>query len=330
MAPGDLELILQGLPRDIADPNLLVGYATADDAAVYQIAEDRALVFTVDVITPIVDDARTWGAIAATNAISDVFAMGGRPLLALNIACFSPELEPEIYREVLVGASDAARSDGCWIVGGHTIKDRELKFGLAVVGEVHPQKILRNAGALAGDALVLTKPLGSAAIASALKSGALTESSESYAAMVAGMLQSNKAAAEIFAAHECHALTDITGFGLSGHGLEMAAASQVSLRIDASSLPALPGALPLLAGGPSCGGGRSNALRARAQLRVDPRVAPEIVELFHDPQTSGPLLAALPAASAERALRRLRQAGYVHSRIIGYVESSTGIALALG
>jgi selenide,water dikinase len=320
---------LQGLPRQIADPNLLVGYGTADDAAVYRLDAERALVFTVDIITPIVDDPHTWGAIAATNAISDVFAMGGRPLLALNVACFSPDLAPDVYRAVLAGASEAARRDGCWIVGGHTIKDRELKFGLAVIGEVHPDKILSNAGARAGDSLVLTKALGSAAIASSLKSGALDESSPCYAAMVSSMLQSNGPAASILADHDCHALTDITGFGLSGHGLEMARASGVGLRIDAATLPALPGALELLAAGASCGGGRSNAERVRTQLAVHPRVSQDTVNLLHDPQTSGPLLAALPAAQAEAACRRLRQAGYVHSRIIGAAENSTGIALRL-
>lgn len=306
-----------------------MGFGTADDAAVYRIAEDRALVLTVDLITPIVDSPRDWGAIAATNSISDVFAMGGRPLAALNVACFSTELPMELYREVIAGASEAALRQGCPIVGGHTIKDKEPKFGLAVIGEVHPDRILRNAGALPGDVLLLTKALGSAALSSALKQGRLEEDDPRIRGMVDGMLQSNGPAVDILRAHDCHALTDVTGFGLSGHAIEMAIASNCRFEFDSQALPVLDGALEFLHDGPSCGGARSNAERVADSLELDASVDSTTLQLFHDPQTSGPLLAAVPADRAEAAITALRAAGYLRTQAVALVKSLTGAQLAL-
>jgi selenide,water dikinase len=312
-----LEIILEGLSPDVDDPDILVGFEGADDAGVYRIDEDRALVLTVDVITPIVDDPRTFGRIAAANALSDVYAMGGTPLAALNVSCFVPGLPPEVYRELLSGANDIAREAGCPILGGHTIKDQEIKFGLAVVGEVHPERIMTNAAAREGDRLILTKPLGTSAAATAFKQEALNESDPVYAAVVASMTQLNGGASGILVEHGARALTDVTGFGLSGHALEMATASGVTLEIEAEALPGFEGALDLLAQGYTCGGGKANEARAAENLEVAPELLPEENHLLHDPQTSGPLLASVPKDRADSALATLRAAGYPHASLIG-------------
>ena len=313
----------------MADPNLLIGFDQADDAAVYKIADDRALVLTVDVITPIVDDPRSWGAIAATNAISDVYAMGGKPLVALAVAFFSPKPDASIYREVLRGASDAALSAGCPIVGGHTVKDDEIKYGLAVIGEIHPDEIQSNATAREGDVLILTQSLGSAALATAFKQGAFDENDEQYTAMLEGMLLSNGEASRILIKHGCHALTDVTGFGLSGHGLEMAEASGVGIELDHTNIPTLPGALDRLRDGFSCGGAGSNARRAEKSMSVTPGIAAEWVGLIHDPQTSGPLLAAISPENSASAVEELRNSGYVNTQTIGRIVPATGARLRL-
>lgn len=290
----------------------------------YQIDDDRALLMTVDVITPIVDDAWTYGAIAATNSISDIFAMGGTPLMALNVACFNPDLPVWVYRDILAGAAEAASKLGCPILGGHTIKDQEIKFGLAVVGEVHPGKILRNSGARPGDRLLLTKALGTATLATALKRGTLSEDEPAYRELVDNMLLAPADATQIAREFGAHAMTDVTGFGLSGHGLEMASASRMTLRIDSSSLPRLPRFDELLRGGISCAGADANSERAENAILWAPSADEASRGLLHDPQTSGPLLIALPEEKAEQAAQALRGAGYVHTRIIGEVLPPTG------
>ncbi len=235
-----------------ADPNLLVGFNGADDAAVYRLDGERALVLTVDYFTPIVDDPFDFGRVAAANAFSDVYAMGATPLVALNIAAFPEgELGPEVLARILEGGSAVAREAGVVVAGGHTVTDREVKYGMSVVGTIHPDRIVRNGGARPGDALVLTKPLGTGVLATKLKAGKLED--EYYAAFVASMTRLNKTASEIMREHEVHACTDITGFGLLGHALEMAEASGVTLDIAAADLPVLPGAL----------GGDRRALRPR-------------------------------------------------------------------
>jgi selenide,water dikinase len=324
LSPGVLEQILEGLPRATDDPRVLVAFDEADDAAVYQIDADRALLMTVDVITPIVDDAWSYGAIAATNAISDIFAMGGMPLMALNVACFHPDLPVQIYRDILGGAAEAASKLGCPILGGHTIKDHEIKFGLAVVGEVRPDEILRNSGAQPGDRLLLTKALGTATLATALKRGTLSEDDAAYRELVDNMLLAPAVAAKIAREFGAHAMTDVTGFGLSGHGLEMATASNMTLRIDSSSLPRLPRVDEFLRNGIKCAGADANSERAENAIRWESGVDEASRGLLHDPQTSGPLLIALPAEKADQAAQSLRDAGYVHTRIIGEVLPPTG------
>jgi selenide,water dikinase len=312
-----LARILDGLPTAQDDPNVLVGLERPDDAGVVRIAGDRAIVLTVDIITPLVDDPRAFGSIAAANSISDLYAMGARPIAALNIACFVPSLPAEVYRAILSGAAETARAAGCPIVGGHTIKDTEIKFGLAAVGEVHPQRILTKGGALPGDALVLTKPLGTSALATALKRGVLSEGESAYERLIASMTTLNADAADVALRYGAHALTDITGFGLSGHSLEMAQASGVTLEIQLGELPVLPRALELLAAGHTCGGTAANRARAQASLEICGAPGEALLALLHDPQTSGPLLMALPPAAADAAVAELRRRGHADTRRIG-------------
>ncbi len=315
---------MQGLPKIPADERILVGLEPADDAAVYRVSEDRAIVFTVDVITPIVDDPFTFGRIAATNSISDVYAMGARPLMALNVACFSPKIPAEALREVLAGASEAALASSCPVLGGHTVKDSELKFGLAVVGEVHPDALLTNRAARPGDVLLINKAIGTSALSTALKSGRFGEDDAWFDGLVRAMTTSNGPAAEIARAHGARAATDITGFGLSGHLAEVAEASGVTLRLDHDAIPALPGAVRMLAEGFTCGGAQANTRHAAERVEIRADLAAEQAELLHDPQTSGPLVACVPADQADAALRALREAGYEQAARIGTVEEQVG------
>jgi len=275
-------------------------------------------VFTVDLITPIVDDPRDFGRIAAANSISDIYAMGAKPLMALNVSGFEPKLPAQIYREILRGAREVAQEAGVVILGGHTIKDKEIKYGLAVVGEVHPAKFLRNTGAKGGDALLLTKALGTSALATAFKNGAFDESDPRYHAMVSSMTRLNREASELAQEYQVHALTDVTGFGLSGHMLEMLTANELSFEIRLSSLPVLEGALEMLAAGHTCGGGEANRKRARKKIELPEKIELPQEYLLHDPQTSGGLLMALPKDEASKLLSRLRASGHA-AAIVGEV-----------
>ncbi len=312
------------MPKIPTDDRVLVGLEPADDAAVYRVSEDRAIVFTVDVITPIVDDPFTFGRIAATNSISDIYAMGARPLMALNVACFSPKIPAEALRDVLAGASEAALASSCPVLGGHTVKDSELKFGLAVVGEVHPDALLTNHAARPGDVLLINKAIGTSALSTALKSGRFGEEDPWFAELVRGMTTSNGPAAEIARAHGARAATDITGFGLSGHLAEMAQASDVTLRLDHRAIPELPGAVRMLAEGFTCGGAQANMRHAVERVDIPADLPAERAELLHDPQTSGPLVACLPSERADEALRALHEAGYDQATRIGTVEERVG------
>ena len=326
MSPEDLGQILEGMVGADRDPRALVGFESADDAGVYRLDDERALVFTVDMITPIVDDPRDFGRIAAANSISDVYAMGGQPLMALNVSGFAPGLPPQLYREILQGAQEIAKEAGVLILGGHTIKDKEIKYGLAVVGEVHPDKILRNRGAQEGDVLVLTKALGTSALATAFKSGAFDESDARYKAMVNSMTRLNREAGELAIRHGAHALTDITGFGLSGHLLEMVEGSGLAFTIRFDSLPLLPGALEMLAAGHTCGGGEANRKRARGKIDLPQEFEIQEEYLLHDPQTSGGLLMATTPSEAEEIVSNLNVRGYA-AAIIGEVTAESAFPL---
>ena len=299
------------------DPNLLVGFNLADDAGVYRLNEREALVQTVDFFTPIIDDPYTFGAIAAANALSDVYAMGGKPLTALNIACFpANELAPEVLNQILRGGQSKVAEAGGTLVGGHTVQDPELKYGLAVTGLVHPDRIYTNAGAQPGDRLILSKKLGTGLLANAFKAGRLADAE--LAEAVASMLALNKAAAEILPDFAVHACTDVTGFGLLGHAAEMAEGSQVGMTFYAARVPALAHSLALAAEGLQ-GGSLDNQRFLQSKVTVAAGVDPARANLLFDAQTSGGLLIAVAVAEAEALLDALGQNGVEAAALVGEV-----------
>jgi selenide, water dikinase len=312
-----LEQLLRGFVPVEAE-NLLVGLDPADDAAVYKLDDERALVFTIDFFPPIVDDPGDFGTIAATNALNDVFAMGGRPLLALSVAALPEELPIETVRAIFDGADRQVREAGAILAGGHTIRDAEPKYGLAVVGTVAPDGIWPKAGARPGDALFLTKPLGTALVLGGAKRG-LADAAEA----VRWMRMLNRDAADVLRRVTPSAVTDVTGFGLAGHAHEMATRSGVHITLEAAKLPALDGALEAARAGVSTAGTRNN--RAYAPVEVGD-VAPEFVELAYDPQTAGGLLVSLPHEKG-MALRAEFAAAEIFLARIGEVEDGTGVSL---
>ena len=273
-------------------PNLLVGLGLPDDAAVYRLNDEQALIQTVDFFTPIVDTPYEYGAIAAANALSDVYAMGGEVLFALNIAAFPPDLPAALLSEILRGGADVVRSVGAAIAGGHTIQDKEPKYGLAVTGIVHPDRILTKGGARPGDRLVLTKALGTGTITTALKRGQAAQ--EHLDTAIAGMMRLNRVASQAAQAADVRAATDITGFGLIGHASEMAEAGGVRLRIRFDELPWLPGALGYAEAWVFAGGAHNNHAFYNPLVTYTRHVADWQETLLHDPQTSGGLLVAVP------------------------------------
>jgi selenide,water dikinase len=299
-------------------PEVLVGIATGDDAGVYLLREDLAIVNTVDFFTPVVDDPFTYGQIAAANALSDVYAMGGTPKTALNIVCWPQTgLPAEMLGEILRGGSEKAREAGVAIVGGHSVADEEVKYGMAVTGVIDPRRIVRNVGARAGDALLLSKPIGTGVLMTALKRGKLPD--DQYVAAVRWMSELNAATATAMLRYEVHAATDITGFGLIGHASKMAEGSGVTLRIEESDLPLMAGALECCRAGMIPGGGTRNREFYAPQVRISDEVADEIGELVFDPQTSGGLLIALAEDDAMRLLGDLQAAGNTDAAIVGRV-----------
>ena len=305
------------------DDRVLVDYRTADDAGVYRLDETRALVQTVDFFTPIVDDPFVYGQIAAANALSDVYAMGGRPLTALAIAGFPKSAERAILAQIFTGGLDKLREAGVALLGGHTVQDAEIKFGYAVTGEVHPGRVLTNAGARAGDRLILTKAIGTGIIATALKFERATP--ESVAAAIGSMTALNKAAAEVLSRLPVDAVrgcTDITGFGLIGHASEVAAASGCTLEIESSQVPLLQGARELVRGNVP-GGGKTNRQHFEGRASIDPSVPQDLADLLFDPQTSGGLLIAVRESDAEVALQQLVRVAPA-SAFVGRVVSSAG------
>jgi selenide,water dikinase len=303
-----LDQVLQKLPRP-TDPNLLVGFAANDDAGVYRLSDQLALVQTVDFFTPIVDDPFTYGQIAAANSLSDVYAMGGRPLTALSIVAFPEKGDPELLERILTGGQSKMDEAGCVVVGGHSIRDDELKFGYAVTGTINPGNVWDNAGARPGDKLLLTKPLGTGVITTALKRGAARDSW--VEAAVDAMRQLNRAAAEALAvpAGAVHAATDVTGFGLLGHARELALASGVSLVLDSRQVAFLEGAMKCARNGFLAGGLKSNRDFVGNCVAFGGRVPAEVQDLLYDPQTSGGLLVAVAPDQAETARKALYAAG---------------------
>ncbi len=303
-------------------PELLIGAARGDDAAVWRIDDHRALVVTVDFITPVVDDARTWGRIAATNAVSDVYAMGGRPLLALNLVAWNTaELPNELLAEVLAGGDDVARAAGFVIGGGHTVDDPEPKYGMALVGEVDPDRMLTNAAIRPGDWLVLSKPLGIGVITTALKQGIAEEAIVNRAVEV--MTRTNDQAARIAVDAGATGATDVTGFGLLGHAARMAQESEVDLEIRAGAVPVIAGARDLAAAGAVPGGTNRNRAWVSQWLDAD-GIDESTVTLLADAQTSGGLLFGVTESEAGAAVGALRSSGH-EAAVIGQAGSGSGI-----
>ena len=309
----------------VTDPNVLVGIATNDDAGVYRLSDDLALVQTVDFFTPIVDDPYDFGRIAAANSLSDIYAMGGKPLTALNIATFPVgDLDLEILARILEGGAAVAKEAGIVILGGHTVKDPEPKYGMAVTGTIHPKAIVTNAGARPGDILVLTKPLGTGILSTALKRGLIDDAQ--IAAAVTWMARLNAKASAAMVACGVHAATDITGFGLLGHAGEMARGSGVRIVINAAHVPFHAGVLDLIADGCVPGGTKTNAAEHATFTSFTDPVSARMRLALSDATTSGGLLIALDASNVE-ALVEMLQSGGDLAAIVGSVERGSGIAV---
>jgi len=291
------------------DPNVLVGFDKADDAGVYKISATQALVQTVDFFTPIVDDPYTFGQIAATNSLSDVYAMGGRPLSALGIVCFPDKGDLEVLQQIMAGGLSKMMEAGCVVIGGHSVRDPEIKFGYAVTGMIHPEKVWANASAQVPDAIILTKGLGTGVISTAIKQGKAQQSW--IDAAIKSMTTLNARAAEVAASGKfvVHAATDITGFGLIGHAREMAAGSGVSLRIHSAKVPLLEGALDCVRAGLVPGGLKNNRDFAECMVSYGQSVPEEIRTILFDPQTAGGLLLSVARADAAALLAALTDSG---------------------
>jgi selenide,water dikinase len=314
LAPGILDKILRSIPRT-DNPNVLVGFDHNDDAGVYLLAPDLAIVQTIDFFTPMVDDPFTFGAIAAANALSDVYAMGGRPVSALSVLLCPANGDMEIVSEILRGGAAKMQEAGAAILGGHTVNDEEIKFGYAVTGVIHPDRVKANAHAQPGDILLFTKRLGTGVITTALKRGIALP--ESVAAAIESMLELNRAACEAMLNFVVHGCTDVTGFGLVAHAREMALASDATLEIESSNLRLLPGALDCVARGVIPGGLNNNRNFAESCVEYTSDLPSALTQLLYDPQTSGGLLLSMPESDAtafERAYPKAYRIGRVTAR----------------
>jgi selenide, water dikinase len=327
LGPADLQQILQGLPR-LDHPDVIVGTETNDDAGVFRLRADLAIVNTVDFFTPIVDDPYLFGQVAAANALSDVYAMGGEPCTALNIVGFPKgKMEIEVLREILRGGADKAHEAGVVVIGGHSLIDAEIKYGMAITGTIHPDRVIRNVGAQEGDVLVLTKALGTGIITTAVKRQAAT--ARSTDAAIASMRTLNRAASTIMREFTVHACSDVTGFGLLGHGQEMAGGSGVTLEIEAGRLPLLPDALTLAEQGYVTGGCRRNREYLKDKIAIDPSVGAGHVEIGFDPQTSGGLLIAVPQAESAALVEKLHAGGVEAATVVGRVVAYRDVSVRL-
>ena len=306
---------MEDLPLE-KDPNLLVGRETSDDAGVYRLSDEVALVQTVDFITPVVNDPYDFGRIAAANALSDVYAMGGRPITAMNIVCFPvKQMDKGVLREILRGGLAKVHEAGAALVGGHSVEDPEIKYGLSVTGVVHPDRVLTNAGARPGDAFILTKPLGTGILATAIKAGLASDEVQRLAAEVMATL--NKKAAEIMGVYPVNCCTDITGFGLLGHALEIATASKVAITLYAERVPLLPEVLDSVKMGLLPAGSFANRNFCAGLIRQVGSIDPMLLDILADAQTSGGLLISLPEDRAWDMTDDLRAHGVPYAAVIG-------------
>ena len=303
------------------DPNVLVGFDTADDAGVYKISAEQALVQTVDFFTPIVDDPFTFGQIAATNSLSDIYAMGGRPMSALAIVCFPDKGDLNVLERILAGGLSKMMEAGCAVIGGHSVRDPEIKFGYSVTGSIHPQKVWANAGARVGDRLIFTKAIGTGVISTAIKKGEARQEWIDAATQSMTTLNAKTADVAISGGYPVHAATDITGFGLIGHLREMAAGSGVSVRINSAAVPVLPGALECVRRGFVPGGLNANRDFAECLVGYERDIPGELKTILFDPQTAGGLLLSVAAERSQELIAALQKAG-IQAAEIGQVTSS--------
>jgi len=319
--------VLHSLPS-FESPDLIVGTETSDDAGVFRLRPDLAIVNTVDFFTPIVDDPFVFGRVAAANAVSDIYAVGGVPKTALNLVAF-PKGKPdiEVLTDIVRGGAGGAKAAGMVVIGGHSIIDEELKYGMAVTGVVHPDRVIRNVGVRAGDALVLTKPLGTGIIATALKKRKASKAS--VQAAVDSMIALNGAASAVMQNYAVHACSDVTGFGTLGHAREMADGSGVTIVLEAKKLPLLPGARRLAERGYLTGGCRRNRDYLKDKIAVDRSVSHSLLEVALDPQTSGGLLIALPANRAADLVTELQSKDIPATTIVGYATAPEQVAVRL-
>jgi selenide, water dikinase len=307
--------VLSGLERQPFDPNLLVGFDTADDAGVYRLRDDLALVQTLDFFTPIVDDPFDYGRIAALNSINDVWAMGGRPVTAMAITCFPKKgVDFEILKDIMRGGLSVLTENQVSLVGGHSVDNEQIMFGYSVTGVIDPNHVATNSGARPGDVIILTKPIGTGVISTGIKRA--KASSEVVAESIATMMTPGKYAADAIAKFEVKGATDVTGFALLGHAWEMACASKVTIEIDSARVPLIQGALELAAAGMLTGADKTNREYVGEDIEISATVDPNLVKLFFDPQTAGGLLLAIPEEKADELLRELRL-NYPRVEIIG-------------
>jgi selenide, water dikinase len=312
-----LAQVLSGLPEQPVDPNLIVGFDTADDAGVYRLRDDLALVQTLDFFTPIVDDPYDFGRIAALNSINDVWAMAGTPITAMAITCFPKKgVDPAILGEIMRGGLETVNKYGVTLIGGHSVDNEQIMFGYSVTGVIDPSKIATNAGARPGDVIILTKPIGTGVISTGIKKGRVSDAVVAYS--VETMLTPGKYAAEAMREFDIKGATDVTGFALLGHAWEMARASKVTIEIDANAVPLLEGALELAAEGMLTSGDKTNREYLGADIEIDASVDENLLKLLFDPQTAGGMLMAAAENKAEALLASLSK-HYPQARIIGSV-----------
>jgi selenide,water dikinase len=320
--------VLSGLPPQPKDENVLVGFDKADDAGVYRLRDDLAIVQTVDFFTPIVDDPFVYGQIAALNSINDVWAMAGTPLTALAITCFPKNgVDVGVLGEIMRGGQETLNKYGVTLIGGHSVDSAQIMFGYAVTGVIDPQKIATNAGARPGDVIILTKPIGTGVISTGIKFEKTT--AEVAASSVATMLTPGRYAAEAMREFGVKGATDVTGFGLLGHAWEMAKASNVQILINSATVPLLEGALNLAAAGVITGADRTNREYVGEDIEIDDSVSPEMRRLLYDPQTAGGMLISIAEDSSQELLRRLRD-NYPTVRVIGRVSERTSHSIVVG
>jgi len=320
LAPSDLAQVLGKLPKQPHAENVIVGFDTADDAGVFRLSDDLALVQTVDFFTPVADDAEVYGRVAAVNALNDVYAMGGTPLTALSVLCFPQKGDWDVLEKILLGGQNAMNEEGVVILGGHSIDDAEIKFGYAVTGVIHPDKVIKNSGARSGDVLVLTKPVGTGAISTAVKFDKAKP--ETVEAALKAMTTSAARASKAMVAAGATGCTDVTGFGLLGHAYELAKASDVTLELNSAAVPLLPDVLELIAQKMLTRGDRNNRVYVGDTVRIAESVSGEMQSALFDPQTAGGLLISMTPVAAEGFMNEVPDAV-----VIGRVLEKSGFLI---